>query len=83
MPDTVMSIFQDAIDAANKGIMNWLFKHKSVKLLSLLSVPYVLPADVFVATVNKLVCVFYFFGRYVFAKDILFYIFLILFSDSL
>lgn len=54
-PDTLMSIFQDAIDSANKGIFNWLFNHKSVKLLSLLSIPYTLPADVVYATVTKFV----------------------------
>lgn len=57
-PDTLMSIFQDAIDSANKGIFNWLFNHKSVKLLSLLSIPYTLPADVVYATVTKLVQLF-------------------------
>ncbi|XP_012279637.1 patatin-like phospholipase domain-containing protein 2 isoform X3 [Orussus abietinus] len=55
LPETVMTIFQDAIDSANKGIVNWLFKHKSVKLLSLLSLPYILPADVVYATFTKFV----------------------------
>ncbi|XP_033216010.1 patatin-like phospholipase domain-containing protein 2 isoform X2 [Belonocnema kinseyi] len=54
LPETLMSIFQDAIDSANKGIVNWLFKHRSVKLLSLLSIPYTLPADVAYATFTKL-----------------------------
>lgn len=36
-PETVMTIFQDAIDSANKGVINWLFKQKSVQLLSLSS----------------------------------------------
>ncbi|XP_051169120.1 1-acylglycerol-3-phosphate O-acyltransferase Pnpla3 isoform X2 [Leptopilina boulardi] len=55
LPDTLMSIFQDAIDSANKGLVNWLFKHKSVKLLSLLSIPYTVPADVVYATFTKFV----------------------------
>ncbi|XP_046748068.1 1-acylglycerol-3-phosphate O-acyltransferase Pnpla3 isoform X1 [Diprion similis] len=55
LPETVMTIFQDAIDSANKGLVNWLFKHRSVKLLSLLSLPYVLPADVVYATFTNLV----------------------------
>ncbi|XP_011311336.1 patatin-like phospholipase domain-containing protein 2 [Fopius arisanus] len=54
LPETVMTIFQDAIDSANKGIMNWLFKHKSIKLLSFLSLPYTLPLDVVCATLNKI-----------------------------
>lgn len=53
LPETVMTIFQDAIDSANKGLINWLFKHRSVKLLSLLSLPYTLPADVVYATFTK------------------------------
>ncbi|XP_015431999.1 PREDICTED: LOW QUALITY PROTEIN: patatin-like phospholipase domain-containing protein 2 [Dufourea novaeangliae] len=55
LPETVMTIFQDAIDSANKGLINWLFKHRSVKLLSLLSLPYTLPADVVYATFTKFV----------------------------
>ncbi|XP_076178964.1 brummer isoform X1 [Ptiloglossa arizonensis] len=55
LPETVMTIFQDAIDSANKGLINWLFKHRSVKLLSLLSLPYTLPADVVYATFTNLI----------------------------
>ncbi|XP_020278983.1 patatin-like phospholipase domain-containing protein 2 isoform X2 [Pseudomyrmex gracilis] len=53
MPETIMTIFQDAIDSANKGLVNWLFKHRSIRLLSLLSLPYTLSADVMCATVTK------------------------------
>lgn len=53
MPDTVMSIFQDAIDSANKGLVNWMFKHRGMKLLSVLSLPYTLPVDIMYATVTK------------------------------
>lgn len=52
-PDTVMTIFQDAIDSANKGIINWLFKHRGMKLLSILTLPYTLPIDVVYATLTK------------------------------
>nr|XP_050863968.1 patatin-like phospholipase domain-containing protein 2 isoform X1 [Vespula vulgaris] len=55
LPETVLTIFQDAIDSANKGLINWLFKHRSIKLLSLLSLPYTLPADVVYATFTNLV----------------------------
>lgn len=55
MPETVMKIFQDAIDSANKGLINWLFKHRSMKLLSLLSLPCTLPADVMYATITKFI----------------------------
>nr|XP_033321051.1 patatin-like phospholipase domain-containing protein 2 isoform X1 [Megalopta genalis]XP_033321052.1 patatin-like phospholipase domain-containing protein 2 isoform X1 [Megalopta genalis] len=55
LPETVMTIFQDAIDSANKGFINWLFNQRSVKLLSLLSLPYTLPADVVYATLTNLI----------------------------
>ncbi|RZC41980.1 Patatin domain containing protein [Asbolus verrucosus] len=53
MPDTVLSIFQEAIDSANKGLLNWIFKHRGMKLLSVLSLPYTLPADIVYATFTK------------------------------
>lgn len=53
MPETVLTIFQEAIDSANKGIVNWIFKHRSMKLLSVLSLPYTLPADMVHATFTK------------------------------
>ncbi|XP_012230679.1 1-acylglycerol-3-phosphate O-acyltransferase Pnpla3 isoform X1 [Linepithema humile] len=55
LPETVMTIFQDAIDSANKGLVNWLFKHRSMKLLSLLTLPCTLPADVMYATLTNLI----------------------------
>ncbi|KAM0725450.1 Patatin-like phospholipase domain-containing protein 2 [Formica fusca] len=55
LPETVMTIFQDAIDSANKGLVNWLFKHRSMKLLSLLSLPCTIPADVMYATITNLI----------------------------
>lgn len=53
LPDTVMNIFQDAIESANKGLVNWVFKHRGMKLLTVLSMPYVLPADLAYATFTK------------------------------
>ncbi|XP_014478777.1 PREDICTED: patatin-like phospholipase domain-containing protein 3 isoform X2 [Dinoponera quadriceps] len=53
LPETVLTIFQDAIDSANKGLVNWLFKHRSIKLLSLLSLPCTIPADIMYATVTN------------------------------
>ncbi|XP_032671654.1 1-acylglycerol-3-phosphate O-acyltransferase Pnpla3 isoform X2 [Odontomachus brunneus] len=55
LPETVLTIFQDAIDSANKGLINWLFKHRSMKLLSLLSLPCTIPADIMYATVTNLI----------------------------
>ncbi|XP_065159937.1 patatin-like phospholipase domain-containing protein 2 isoform X2 [Atheta coriaria] len=53
LPDTVLSIFQEAIDSANKGLVNWVFKHRGMKLLSVLSLPYTLPCDMMFATFTK------------------------------
>lgn len=54
LPETVVSILQDAIESGNRGFLNWLFSHKSVKLLSLMSLPYIIPADIAYATVLKI-----------------------------
>lgn len=53
MPETVVTIFQEAIEKANKGLVNWVFKHRGMKLLSVLSLPYTIPADVMYATITK------------------------------
>ncbi|XP_050698652.1 1-acylglycerol-3-phosphate O-acyltransferase Pnpla3-like isoform X5 [Eriocheir sinensis] len=46
LPEAVGSILQDAINKANTELTNWVFKHKSMKLLSILTLPYVLPMDI-------------------------------------
>ena len=53
LPDTVVTILQDAIESGNKGLLNWLFSHQSVRVLSLMSIPCLLPADMAYATVIK------------------------------
>ncbi|CAG2057332.1 unnamed protein product, partial [Timema podura] len=53
LPDTIASILQDAIESANKGLINWIFKHRGMKLLSVLSLPCTLPADMMYATFTK------------------------------
>ncbi|KAK2712574.1 hypothetical protein QYM36_011308 [Artemia franciscana] len=47
------SQLQSAIETANRGFFNWAFKHKTMKVLSILSIPYVLPADMALAAFNK------------------------------
>ncbi|XP_077297192.1 1-acylglycerol-3-phosphate O-acyltransferase Pnpla3-like [Arctopsyche grandis] len=54
LPDTVVTVLQNAIDSANKGIVNWVFKHRSMKILSLLTIPCTLPVDIVYATFTKL-----------------------------
>lgn len=50
MPQTVLDVIQDYIEQANKGLANWLFKNRGIKLLSL---PATVPIDFFMATVSK------------------------------
>ncbi|KAJ8982979.1 hypothetical protein NQ317_001419 [Molorchus minor] len=54
VPEIVLGKFQEAIDNANNGLLNWLFKHRGMKLLSILTLPYTVPADVVYATFTKL-----------------------------
>lgn len=54
MPDTVLTVFQTYMDQANKGLMNWILKHRGMKLLKALSLPATLPADIVCATLTKL-----------------------------
>ena len=53
LPETVVTILQDAIESGNRGLLNWLFSHQSVRLISLMSLPCLLPADMVYATVLK------------------------------
>ncbi|XP_013772278.1 patatin-like phospholipase domain-containing protein 2 [Limulus polyphemus] len=54
LPETVVRAIQEATDQVNKGVINWVFRHKPVKLLSLLTLPYVLPFDVTVVIFCKI-----------------------------
>lgn len=54
LPDPVAQAIQDAIDQVNNGLMNWLFKHKPIKILSFLSIPWVLPFDITIVVIVKL-----------------------------
>lgn len=59
LPDTVMTIFQNAIDSANSGIVNWVMRQRAVRYLSpvlpVLTLPYRVPIDVMYATFTKFV----------------------------
>lgn len=54
LPDPVAQAIQEAIDQVNNGLMNWLFKHKPVKILSFLTIPWVLPFDIAIVIIVKL-----------------------------
>lgn len=53
LPETVSLTLQNAINQANQGLINWIFRYRGMQILSILSLPYVLPAEVVYATVLK------------------------------
>ncbi|XP_047989431.1 1-acylglycerol-3-phosphate O-acyltransferase Pnpla3-like isoform X2 [Leguminivora glycinivorella] len=53
LPDTVMSIFQNAIDSANHGIVNWVMRQRAVRYLSIMTLPYRVPIDIMYATLTN------------------------------
>ncbi|XP_073967223.1 uncharacterized protein [Choristoneura fumiferana] len=55
LPDTVMTIFQNAIDSANHGIVNWVMRQRAVRYLTILALPYRVPIDIMYATLTKFV----------------------------
>ncbi|XP_063374820.1 1-acylglycerol-3-phosphate O-acyltransferase Pnpla3-like isoform X1 [Cydia amplana] len=55
LPDTVMSIFQNAIDSANHGIVNWVMRQRAVRYLSIMTLPYRVPIDIMYATLTNYV----------------------------
>ncbi|CAH0721423.1 unnamed protein product, partial [Brenthis ino] len=55
LPDTVMSVFQNAIDSANSGIVNWVMSQRGMQCVSLMALPYTLPVDIMYATITKFV----------------------------
>lgn len=55
LPDTVMTIFQNAIDTANSGIVNWVMRQRAVRYLTVLALPYTVPIDIMYATFTKFV----------------------------
>ncbi|CAK1544746.1 unnamed protein product [Leptosia nina] len=55
LPDTVMTIFQNAIDSANNGLVNWVMQQRGMRAVSLLTLPYRIPVDVMYATFTNYV----------------------------
>ncbi|CAG9563383.1 unnamed protein product [Danaus chrysippus] len=55
LPDTVMTIFQNAIESANTGLVNWVMRQRGMRCVSLLTLPYRVPVDVMYATFTKFV----------------------------
>lgn len=50
LPETVLNVIHDCIEQANKGLANWIFKHRGIKFLSL---PATVPMDFFSGHNNK------------------------------
>uniref|UniRef100_A0A2H1WNU2 triacylglycerol lipase n=1 Tax=Spodoptera frugiperda TaxID=7108 RepID=A0A2H1WNU2_SPOFR len=55
LPDTVMTIFQNAIDSANSGIVNWVMRQRAMRYLTLLTLPYRVPIDIMYASFTNYV----------------------------
>ena len=57
LPETVGTILQEAIDATleatNSTNMNYIFSNKGMNFLSVISLPYVVPAKVIYGAFNK------------------------------
>lgn len=54
LPDPIAKAIQDTCDQVNKGLVNWFFNHRTGKVLSLMTMPYVLPFDLTVAVISKI-----------------------------
>ncbi|CAK1578835.1 unnamed protein product [Parnassius mnemosyne] len=55
LPDTVMTIFQNAIESANSGLVSWLMRQRGMRYVSMLTLPYRVPVDIMYATFTKFV----------------------------
>ncbi|KAF8764621.1 patatin-like phospholipase domain-containing protein 2 [Argiope bruennichi] len=54
LPEAVVDAIQDACDQVNKGLVNWLYRRRPVKLLSILSLPYTIPLDISIVIFAKI-----------------------------
>ncbi|KAG8192376.1 hypothetical protein JTE90_029103 [Oedothorax gibbosus] len=53
LPEAVVDAIQDACDQVNKGIVNWLYRRRPVRLFSYLTLPYTLPLDISIVIFAK------------------------------
>uniref|UniRef100_A0A2R5L4D9 triacylglycerol lipase n=1 Tax=Ornithodoros turicata TaxID=34597 RepID=A0A2R5L4D9_9ACAR len=54
LPDAIVKALQHASDQLDKGVINWLFRHRPMKFISFLTIPYVLPIDITIVVCCKL-----------------------------
>lgn len=63
LPEAVLEVFEEACASMNKGLINWVFQHKSMRVLSVLTLPYVLPLDIAYVMCVKLMALIPKIGR--------------------
>lgn len=54
VPETVVLNFEQAIQRANKGLVNWIFRYRGMKIVLMMGLPYMLGVDVIRAVLRKL-----------------------------
>jgi len=55
LPAPVRKVLQEDIDSGNRGLVNWLYSYKGVKILSVMALPWALSADLVIASGQKLI----------------------------
>lgn len=53
VPETVVLNFEQAIQRANKGLVNWIFRYRGMKIVLMMGLPYMLGVDVIRAVLRK------------------------------
>lgn len=54
LPGPVAEAIQKTCDQVNKGLVNWFFNHRPVKVLAIMTLPYVLPVDITIVILSKM-----------------------------
>ncbi|XP_065199881.1 patatin-like phospholipase domain-containing protein 2 [Planococcus citri] len=54
LPESVLQNFESSIEMANKELANWLYRHRSLKIVSIVSLPYFFTVDLILAILKKL-----------------------------
>ncbi|XP_003740441.1 patatin-like phospholipase domain-containing protein 2 [Galendromus occidentalis] len=55
LPEPIREPMMMAAENENRGLVNWLFKHRPIKILSYMTLPYVLPFDITMAVAKKVI----------------------------
>lgn len=54
LPESIAQVFHEATEATTKGLINWLYQYRGMKILSVLMLPYTLPFEIAYAAFSKL-----------------------------